>query len=96
MITGLSWFKTSAIGTPDAVQIRLVNPGIDADIVLTVPTSASGLAAAATTHPGILVGPGVAICAMERTAGGNSEARLDVRVYGYFTKAKLPASAPRR
>ena len=52
--------------------------------------------AAATTHPGILAGPGVAICAMERTAAGNSEAGLQVRVYGYFTKAKLPASAPRR
>lgn len=96
VITGLSWFRTAALGSPAAVQIRPVNTGVDQDVVLTVPTSASGLAAAATTHPGILVGPGVAICAMERTAQGNSEAGLHVRVYGYFAKAKLPSVVPGR
>ena len=95
VITGLSWFNTGvALGSPAAVQIRLVNPGVDQDVVLTVPTSSTGMAAAATTHPGILVGSGVAICAMERTAQGSSEAGLQVRVYGYVSKLRVLSSPP--
>jgi hypothetical protein len=98
VLTGVSWFDSSGPLTAgaDAIQMRLVNSGVSSEMVLTVPTSVAAVAAAVTTHPGILVAPGVAVCARTRTPSTVGAARLEVRVYGYFTKAKLPTSAPRR